>query len=85
MAGYAACVYRLAVLSEYAVWIWSLICVGWLPVLDSYAGPAAWLTWLCWKDMIAGYSEWFCRVRSLSILIMLADYAVYPEELCWLS
>jgi hypothetical protein len=42
------------------------------------AGPTAWLTWLCWKDMIAGNSEWFC---SLTMLIMQALNVVYPEWL----
>jgi hypothetical protein len=42
------------------------------------AGPTAWLTWLCWKDIMAGNSEWF---YSLTMLIMQAVKAVYPEWL----
>jgi hypothetical protein len=38
-----------------------------------YAGPTAWLTWLCWKYMMAGNSEWFC---SMTTLIMQAVKAV---------
>jgi hypothetical protein len=40
-----------------------------------YAGPIAWLSWLCWNFMMAGNSERFCPMTTL---IMEAVNAVYP-------